>query len=93
MNAPNDTNVPRHDLLEVNQYFMSGLVGSDLDAWFKGPAPQFYTVDLGLKDYKVVDLSDACEEALRAAEDFRGAPVRKVHHPSHIIVLLANFPP
>ncbi|KAI5124653.1 hypothetical protein M0805_004261 [Coniferiporia weirii] len=33
--------LPRHDILEVNEYLMSGLVVSSIDRWFIGPVPQF----------------------------------------------------
>jgi anaphase-promoting complex subunit 4 len=39
---------PRHDVLEVNNYFMSGLVVSSIDKWFMGPVPQFSPRDLGV---------------------------------------------
>jgi anaphase-promoting complex subunit 4 len=36
----------RHDVLEVNQYFLSGLKSSSLDKWFLGPLPTFENDDL-----------------------------------------------
>jgi anaphase-promoting complex subunit 4 len=36
----------RHDVLEVNQYFLSGLKSSPLDKWFLGPFPTFQNEDL-----------------------------------------------
>ena len=38
----------RHDLLEVNDYMMSGLVVSSIDKWFMGPVPTFMPTDLGV---------------------------------------------
>ncbi|KAJ7786332.1 anaphase-promoting complex, cyclosome, subunit 4-domain-containing protein [Mycena metata] len=40
----------RHDVLEVNNYFMSGLVVSSIDKWFMGPVPQFNPRELGIGD-------------------------------------------
>ncbi|KXN90007.1 hypothetical protein AN958_05012 [Leucoagaricus sp. SymC.cos] len=40
--------IPRHDILEVNGYLMSGLVVSSIDKWFIGPIPQFTPRDLGI---------------------------------------------
>lgn len=34
------------DILEVNGYLMSGLMGSQIDRWFTGPALQFNPGDL-----------------------------------------------
>ena len=33
--------IPRHDILEVNEYLMSGLEVSSIDRWFMGPVPKF----------------------------------------------------
>ncbi|GLB36171.1 putative DEAD-domain-containing protein [Lyophyllum shimeji] len=43
-NAPH----PRHDILEVNNYFISGLSTSAIDQWFTGPVPDFTLQDLGV---------------------------------------------
>lgn len=40
--------IPRHDILEVNAYLMSGLVVSSIDKWFIGPVPKFTPRDLGI---------------------------------------------
>ncbi|KAF9241365.1 anaphase-promoting complex, cyclosome, subunit 4-domain-containing protein, partial [Melanogaster broomeanus] len=37
---------PDHDILEVNGYLMSGLMGSQIDRWFTGSAPRFDPGDL-----------------------------------------------
>jgi anaphase-promoting complex subunit 4 len=48
-NPTNDASpTPRHDILEVNNYFISGLVVSSIDKWFMGPVPQFLPKDLGV---------------------------------------------
>ncbi|CDO71553.1 hypothetical protein BN946_scf184911.g23 [Trametes cinnabarina] len=39
---------PQHDILEVNEYLTSGLVVSQLDKWFLGPAPRFTPESLGV---------------------------------------------
>lgn len=41
LSSPEATHVLRHDILEVNEYLMSGLVVSSIDKWFLGPVPQF----------------------------------------------------
>ncbi|KAJ7181678.1 anaphase-promoting complex, cyclosome, subunit 4-domain-containing protein [Mycena crocata] len=48
-NSPNEMHSHlRHDTLEVNNYFMSGLVVSSIDKWFMGPVPQFNARELGI---------------------------------------------
>ncbi|KAF8216223.1 anaphase-promoting complex, cyclosome, subunit 4-domain-containing protein [Mycena galopus ATCC 62051] len=50
-NAQPDIHNPlRHDILEVNNYLMSGLVVSSIDKWFMGPVPQFNPQELGIVD-------------------------------------------
>ncbi|KAL6309999.1 anaphase-promoting complex, cyclosome, subunit 4-domain-containing protein [Sparassis latifolia] len=39
---------PKHDMLEVNDYLMSGLVVSPIDKWFMGPVPRFSPQDIGV---------------------------------------------
>ncbi|KLO20277.1 hypothetical protein SCHPADRAFT_918366 [Schizopora paradoxa] len=41
LSSPDGTHVPRHDILEVNEYLMSGLAASSIDKWFIGPVPHF----------------------------------------------------
>jgi anaphase-promoting complex subunit 4 len=43
-----NTPSPRHDILEVNNYLMSGLLVSSIDKWFMGPVPRFSPRDLGV---------------------------------------------
>ncbi|KAJ7630959.1 anaphase-promoting complex, cyclosome, subunit 4-domain-containing protein [Roridomyces roridus] len=64
--APNDFHASiRHDVLEVNNYLISGLVVSSLDKWFMGPVPQFNTRELGIVDGSP-DLHTAIEQAWAA---------------------------
>ena len=42
-----NSHVARHDILEVNEYLMSGLVVSSIDKWFLGPVPQFSPERIG----------------------------------------------
>ncbi|PFH54494.1 hypothetical protein AMATHDRAFT_134140 [Amanita thiersii Skay4041] len=63
-NTANDSNsVPKHDILEVNNYFMSGLVVSSIDKWFMGPVPSFSPRDLGLPGDGYVGIQDVLEKA------------------------------
>ncbi|KAI0651841.1 anaphase-promoting complex, cyclosome, subunit 4-domain-containing protein [Trametes meyenii] len=39
---------PQHDILEVNDYLTSGLIVSQIDKWFMGPAPRFTPESLGV---------------------------------------------
>ncbi|KAG7450497.1 uncharacterized protein BT62DRAFT_1001314 [Guyanagaster necrorhizus] len=59
-NPNNDVLSPviRHDILEVNKYFMSGLVVSPIDKWFMGPVPHFSPRDLGINNGSDSSLSD-----------------------------------
>ncbi|KAG6902868.1 hypothetical protein C0995_010037 [Termitomyces sp. Mi166 len=60
-NAPQ----PRHDVLEVNNYFVSGLATSLIDRWFIGPAPQFSLQDLLRESGK--SILDVVEQARTVA--------------------------
>ncbi|KAJ6509555.1 anaphase-promoting complex, cyclosome, subunit 4-domain-containing protein, partial [Mycena vitilis] len=60
--APDFQPQVRHDILEVNNYFMSGLVVSSIDKWFMGPVPQFNARELG-----VVDVSPPLRTSLEQA--------------------------
>ncbi|KAF8973944.1 anaphase-promoting complex, cyclosome, subunit 4-domain-containing protein [Flammula alnicola] len=71
VNSANDGNIPRHDILEVNNYFITGLASSSIDKWFIGPIPQFQDVDLGLPDYGNSSLDAALEQAFKIARDSR----------------------
>ncbi|TFK41138.1 anaphase-promoting complex, cyclosome, subunit 4-domain-containing protein [Crucibulum laeve] len=69
-NPANDNSVtPRHDILEVNNYFMSGLVVSSIDKWFLGPVPHFHPLDLGIPGENEVCIPTVVERGLGAAND------------------------
>ncbi|KAG6911951.1 hypothetical protein DXG01_000199 [Tephrocybe rancida] len=70
-NAPQ----PRHDILEVNNYFVSGLATSSIDRWFTGPTPQFSLESLGTDGG--MPFLDAVQRARTVAKDsqmFLGHP-------------------
>ena len=69
VNSPNDGNAPRHDILEVNGYFISGLAKSTIDAWFIGPSPHFQIADLNIPDFKDITLAQSITRAREAADD------------------------
>ncbi|KAJ3754331.1 anaphase-promoting complex, cyclosome, subunit 4-domain-containing protein [Lentinula raphanica] len=63
LGPPTDTpNLLRHDILEVNQYLMSGLEKSVIDKWFMGPVPTFAPQDLGIPGHDLT-ARDALERA------------------------------
>lgn len=63
-NQSNDTaSSPRHDILEVNNYLISGLSPSSIDRWFAGSPPQFSPQDLGVPG--VIDAITAILERAR----------------------------
>lgn len=65
---PQSQNQLRHDVLEVNEYLTTGLVKSEIDAWFRGGVPSFLPQDLGVPDDKQ-NLSAAIERARSALRD------------------------
>ncbi|KAH8120371.1 anaphase-promoting complex, cyclosome, subunit 4-domain-containing protein [Phellopilus nigrolimitatus] len=68
LSATNDnTIVPRHDILEVNEYLMSGLVVSSIDRWFIGPVPQFSPDSIATP--QTVDLRSVIDHACAFASD------------------------
>ena len=69
VNSPNDGSTPRHDILEVNSYFINGLGTSSIDKWFTGPVPQFQPVDLGILEHGNGSLADILERARNVAND------------------------
>lgn len=69
VNSPNDGNIPRHDILEVNNYFINGLGTSSIDKWFIGPVPQFQPVDLGILEHGNGPLAEILERARTVAND------------------------
>jgi hypothetical protein len=75
---PNDANTARHDILEVNQYFMSGLTASSIDHWFTGPVPNFKPADLNVPNLSGTTLSEALRRAHGALEDCEKTPLCSV---------------
>ncbi|KAF9015181.1 anaphase-promoting complex, cyclosome, subunit 4-domain-containing protein [Cyathus striatus] len=69
VNAANDNATPRHDILEVNNYFMSGLVVSSIDKWFMGPVPQFRSCDLGIPGEDALKLASVIDQAHTVLND------------------------
>ncbi|KDR85006.1 hypothetical protein GALMADRAFT_233556 [Galerina marginata CBS 339.88] len=67
VNSPNDGNIARHDILEVNNYFVEGLETSPIDNWFIGPVPWFRPVDIGIPDYGHHTLSESLQYARNVA--------------------------
>lgn len=66
VNPSSDTHTqasPRHDILEVNSYLMSGLVVSSIDKWFMGPIPLFSLDELGTAGTTQQSLSTVMERA------------------------------
>lgn len=68
--APDDAPyvAPTHDILEVNDYLLSGLHHSQIDRWFSGDAPTFLPQDLGVPDEKP-NLATAMQRARLALAD------------------------
>jgi len=67
--SPNEPNTARHDILEVNHYFISGLTESSIDRWFIGPTPNFTLVDLNIPELQGTTLSQAIDRALKVVDD------------------------
>lgn len=76
-NAPQ----PRHDVLEVNNYFISGLVTSPIDQWFTGPTPRFSLGDL---------LGESEQSFLNVVEQAR--TIAKGSHDSSVFVRVMDVP-
>ncbi|CAK5280536.1 unnamed protein product [Mycena citricolor] len=67
LNANNEIAQPlRHDILEVNNYLISGLIVSSIDKWFMGLLPTWSPADCGLAVGNQT-LADAIEIARAAA--------------------------
>ncbi|PPQ64261.1 hypothetical protein CVT24_008399, partial [Panaeolus cyanescens] len=64
---PTEPNPIRHDPLEVNNYFMTGLTSSQIDKWFTGAVPHFSMADLGVSEVRGASLSDTLLRARQAA--------------------------
>ncbi|KAF4623938.1 hypothetical protein D9613_001828 [Agrocybe pediades] len=69
MNPSIESNYARHDILEVNNYFMEGLVTSPIDNWFIGPVPQFSLADLGIPNFERGSLAQCVADAHQVATD------------------------
>ncbi|KAJ8522524.1 hypothetical protein ONZ45_g896 [Pleurotus djamor] len=68
-NPGNDGNpAARFDVLEVNNYFISGLQVSPIDKWFIGLVPQFTPNDLGVPEQHS-PLQEVLERARKAAKE------------------------
>ncbi|KAI0068360.1 hypothetical protein BV25DRAFT_1793503 [Artomyces pyxidatus] len=65
---PHNLMMPRHDILEVNSYLISGLVNSPIDDWFTRGIPTFSPQDLGVANEKQ-SLPSVMERARRALKD------------------------
>ncbi|KAF9270239.1 hypothetical protein L218DRAFT_22909 [Marasmius fiardii PR-910] len=65
-NPSNETPPPiQHDILEVNQYLMSGLESSSIDKWFIGAVPNFSLQVLGVSSQDLL-LPSALQHARQA---------------------------
>ncbi|KAL0071986.1 hypothetical protein AAF712_000909 [Marasmius tenuissimus] len=71
-NPSNETPPPiQHDILEVNQYIMSGLESSIIDKWFSGAGPSFSLQELGIPahDLSLPTVLHDAREALSCPEE------------------------
>ncbi len=70
---------PKHDILEVNEYLMSGLVVSSIDKWFMGLVPKFSPADLGVPAAEELTSSiRVAQQILRSPEGLIWPPVSLV---------------
>lgn len=65
--GPSDSNLPRHDILEVNNYLESGLESSQVDAWFDGDLAPFEPQHLGVPNPSGHSLASVIKQAKTAA--------------------------
>ena len=63
---------PRYDIMQANEYMMSGLGESALDKWFSGQAPKFLLEELGRVGEGTGDLTEVMERARKVANDPKG---------------------
>ena len=61
----------RYDIMQANEYVMSGLAESVLDKWFSGQAPKFSLEELGSVG-EGGDPSEIMERARKVANDPKG---------------------
>jgi anaphase-promoting complex subunit 4 len=64
--------LPRYDIMQANEYMMSGLAESVLDKWFSGQAPKFSLEELGSVGEGTGNLSEVMERARKVANDSKG---------------------
>ncbi|KAF4572895.1 hypothetical protein EYR36_007405 [Pleurotus pulmonarius] len=77
LNTTNEGNTgARYDVLEVNNYFMSGLQASPIDKWFVGPIPNFTPEDFGVPSQRQ-PLQEVLERARQAAKQGKEEGWRK----------------
>jgi len=62
----------RYDIMQANEYMISGLVESILDKWFSGQAPKFSLEELGSVGGGTGDLREVMERARKVANDPAG---------------------
>lgn len=82
---------PRFDIMQANEYMMSGLAESVLDKWFSGQAPRFHLEELGSVGEGTGDLTEVMERARRVANDPEGIEwqhVRSSRSPYEIAELI-----
>ena len=63
---------PRYDIMQANEYMMSGIAESVLDKWFTGQAPKVSLEELGSVGEVRGDLSEVMERARRVANNATG---------------------
>ena len=63
---------PRYDIMQANEYMISGLAESVLDKWFSGQAPKFSLEELGSVGGGTGDLTEIMERARKVANDPAG---------------------
>lgn len=73
----------RHDILEVNNYLMSGLVVSSIDKWFMGPVPQFNPQEFGIVDGDA-NIHTGIEHARIAASQTKWQLTTAQHELNHL---------
>ncbi|KAI0793487.1 anaphase-promoting complex, cyclosome, subunit 4-domain-containing protein [Abortiporus biennis] len=72
--------IPRHDLIEVNDYLVSGLVVSSIDRWFSGLAPNFTLASLDIPDKPNLEQSlAAARQVLKNTSEVVWPPKVKNH--------------
>jgi anaphase-promoting complex subunit 4 len=62
----------RYDIMQANEYMISGLAESALDRWFSGQAPKFSLEELGSVGEGTGDLTEVMERARKVVNDPKG---------------------